>query len=227
MADTFHAYVTRILRTFAPFAEGTLGEALAGVLIGVPFTALSEALNQGRKSAWLVNAQQPEDALPLIGKESLLERYPIETTGGYKRRLLDRWNAWQFAAVESTIERQFAIAGYPGILVEFRPSAPGPDGTAAYETQFWVRFPLGTHPVTGASPLYGTDHEYGDPGLYYGPSGLTPEFLALIRGIVRKWKPGHWICRGFVFDLGAAYYGDEHFYGDPDLYYGGTVEVGF
>ena len=37
-------------------------------------------------------------------------------------------------------------------------------------------------------------------GTIYG-LGVTVGFYQLIHGVVRKWKPTRWICRGFIFEL--------------------------
>jgi hypothetical protein len=149
---------------------------------------------------WLRDPNSPDDVLPLVGAERGLPRYPIETPDQYRARLLDAWNAYKFAGSEQTIERQFELAGYPGVDITFDPAALGPNGEAApYWSQFWVYFPHSSgHPVTGDGAHYNA-FTWGD-GTLYGV-GTSIDFYALIHGIVRKWKPSRWICRGFIFEL--------------------------
>jgi hypothetical protein len=186
----------RLPRTFlAPLASRWFGItcALTGDL-------LADGLSIALRLAWLADEESPDDVLPLVGAERGMPRYPGETPDQYRARLLDAWNAYKFAGSEGTIVAQFAHAGYPGTEIVFNAAALGPNGEAApYWSQFWVHFPFSSdHPVTGDGPTWGS-FNYGD-GTVYGLD-VTVGFYQLIHGIVRKWKPSRWICRGFTFEL--------------------------
>jgi hypothetical protein len=192
-----------------PFAEG-IGGGWFGVLHSLTGDLLAEGMSLALRLAWLREAESPDDVLPLVGLERGMPRYPGETPAQYRARLLDAWNAYRFAGAEQTIVSQFAHAGYPGVQIVFNAAALGPNGEAApYWSQFWVHFPLSSgHPVTGAGPTWNS-FNYGD-GTVYG-LGVTVGFYQLIHGIVGKWKPVRWICRGFTFELAV----------------GGPVEIAF
>lgn len=182
-----------------PFTQALSG-GLFGVLASLTGDLNADGLSNALKLAWLADPASPDDVLPLVGSERGMPRYPGETAAQYRARLLDAWNAYKFAGSEGTIVQQFAHAGYPGTEIQFDAAALGPNGEAApYWSQFWVYFPYSSgHPVTGDGPQWGA-FNYGD-GTVYG-LGVTVGFYQLIHGIVGKWKPVRWICRGFIFEL--------------------------
>lgn len=182
-----------------PFAAA-LSNGWFGVLHGLTGDLLADGMRLAARMAWLRDPESPDDVLPLVGAERGMPRYPGETAAQYRARLLDAWNAYRFAGSEGTIVQQFEHAGYPGVEITFDAAALGPNGEAApYWSQFWVYFPFTSgHPVTGDGPTWNS-FTWGD-GTLYGLD-VTTGFYQLIHGIVRKWKPVRWICRGFIFEL--------------------------
>lgn len=182
--------------------KGEFGAKFVGVVMGEVHNMLDEGFSDALRSPYLhLTGKTPDDALPFIGSETNINGYPGETLPSYRARLQDPWETWIPAGDEDVITAQFSAAGYPGVEVQFDPAALGPRGEAApYYTQFWVFFPFSSgHPIDGTGPVYG-GFTWGDGTLW----GLTApvSFYQLIHFIVRKWKPGHWICRGFKFELG-------------------------
>jgi len=194
---TFRDYVASVLPR--PFAQ-RLSAGFFGVLHGFTGDTLADGMSIAARMALLKDPMSPDDVLPLIGDERGMPRYPIETPAQYRARLISAWEAYRFAGSEGTIVQQFALAGYPGVTIYFDPAALGPNGEAApYWSQFWIRFPYSSgHPVTSPGTNWGA-FNWGD-GTVYGV-GVSTGFYALIHGIVRKWKPSRWICRGFKFEL--------------------------
>lgn len=182
-----------------PFLQ-PLASSWFGVLCALTGDRGADVLSLALRLAWISDSESPDDVLPLIGAERRMPRYPGETAAQYRARLQDAWNAYTFAGSEQTIVEQFEHAGYPGVEVQFDALALGPNGEAApYWSQFWVYFPYSSgHPVTGDGPTWNS-FNFGD-GTVYG-LGVTVDFYQLIHGIVGKWKPTRWICRGFVFEL--------------------------
>lgn len=189
--------VTNVLP--APFV-GRYSAGWFGVLHSLTGDLLIEGMSIALRQPWLREAESPDDVLPLVGSERSMPRYPGETPAQYRARLLDAWAAYRFAGAEQTIVAQFAHAGYPGTSIQFDATALGPNGEPApWWSQFWVHFPYSSgHPVTGDGPTWGS-FTYGD-GTVYGLN-VTVGFYQLIHGIVGKWKPTRWICRGFTFEL--------------------------
>jgi hypothetical protein len=182
-----------------PFAQ-RYSSVWFGVLCSLHGDQIADGMSLALKLAWIAEPDSPDDVLPLIASERGMPRYPGETAAQHRSRLRDAWNAYKFAGSEGTIVAQFAHAGYPGTEITFDAAALGPNGEPApYWSQFWVHFPFSSgHPVTGNGPTWGS-FTYGD-GTIYGV-GVTIAFYQLIHGIVRKWKPTRWICRGFTFEL--------------------------
>jgi len=214
-------FVERIAPTWG---HGHYGERWLGLNYGLCADLLAEGASQALRAPWLILEDHPDDALPLNGSESNMPRYPTETAANHRARLRTRWPTWIAAGSVQVLEAQFAAAGYPGAQVYFDFSRPGPHGEPPpYWSQFWMRFPVGTHPVTADGPSW--DSFNWDDGTLWGPLGLTLEFVTTIRGIVRKWKPGHWICRGFQFEFGGAVW--DGFDWDDGTVWGGWRELEF
>ncbi len=194
---TFRDYVASVLPR--PFTR-ELSAGWFGVLHGLTGDMIGDGMSYAARTFMLKDSESPNDVLPLIGSERGMPRYPIETPAQYRARLIGAWEAYKFAGAEQTIVSQFAAAGYPGTTITFNAAALGPNGEAApYWSQFWVSFPYSSgHPVTSHGKNWGA-FNFGD-GTIYGVDA-SPAFYALIHGIVRKWKPSRWICRGFKFEL--------------------------
>jgi hypothetical protein len=54
---------------------------------------------------------QPPDALPLVGNERSMPRYPADTDATYRERLAEAWDTWLFAGNEDAITDQLAAFG--------------------------------------------------------------------------------------------------------------------
>jgi hypothetical protein len=221
MAD-FKNYVDLGAKTAPTLFQGPNGERMLGFLMLLCDT-VAEGASYALRAPWLLRSDFPPDAAAPLGKESNLDAYATETNAQHVTRLRRRWDDWPYAGDETALVGQLAAAGYVGAVVQFYPSSPGPHGEGEYWSQFWIYFPPGTHPVTAAGPSWGS-FNWGD-GTLYGPVGLTQPYVETLIGIIQKWKPGHWICRGIIFGLtGAAIWG-EFDWGDGTNY-GGAVELG-
>jgi len=220
MAENYRAYVAELTPTVL---QGKFGEALSGLLCGLLADIAAEGVNQAVKAPLVRLSTNPDDSLNPLGVETELERYPREGAANHRERIRRAWVDWPFAGHESSIEGQLAAAGYPGARVTFFPAEPGPAGELNYWSQFWVTFPTGTHPVTASGPVV-NGFNVGD-GTIVGLVGITPQFAALIRGIVRKWKPGHFICRGFFFEFGGKTWGSFNW--DDGTVWAGSYAMAF
>lgn len=218
MARTYTRWVHRLTRTLA--LRRTAGERLLGTLCGLTSDFIAEGLRQAVRASWIGAADTgpANDALAPGGSELSLPRYPNETWQQYHARLQRAWADWVQAGHESSILGQLAAAGFSGALILHT-------ADTVNWSRFWVFFPAGTHSVTAPGPEYG-DFVWGD-GSTYGPIGITPDNLQAMRAIIKKFKPGHWVCSGIVFELSGFSYGTGHTYGESGLVWGGeTITVG-
>lgn len=149
------------------------------------------------------------DALGLAGREVSMPQYPVEDWLTYRNRIRDPWSTWERAGTEDIIEEQLAAAGLPGAQV-----------LRWGLSEFIVFYGAGTHPVTGYRE-YGAGDNYGDPGLFYGPEGITGETARALIGLIRHWKPAQWVCPYVIFEISGHTYGTGHTYGEAGLFYGG------
>lgn len=217
----FRDYVASVLPR--PFAA-SLSAGWFGVLHGLTGDMLAQSFSDSLRMPWLRDPKSPDDVLPFIGNERGIQRYPGESVISYRTRLVRAWDAYKYAGAAKSIEDQLAAYGYPG-LVTFFPGRDGPSGeTAPYWSQFWIRFPAGTHPITSEGPPWDS-FSWDDGASAWGPIGYTPEFSGTLHSIVNKWKPVRWICRGFIFESGTATW--DSFNWDDGTLWGGGVEVSF
>jgi hypothetical protein len=203
--------------------RGKYGRRLVGAAMFL-LDSVAQGLTHAVRAPWLRGKTGGAyDAVQLLGSETSLPRYPIETWSQHRARIDRAWSDWPFAGDEDPLIAQLAAAGFPNAEIRFNDLAPGPLGQPApYWSQFWVFFPMGSHPVTGPGPRWG-QFQWGD-GTLWGPSGITRVDLYTIRSIVRKWKPGDWVCRGLIFELSRPRWG-EFTWGDGTVW-SGAVTVG-
>lgn len=197
---------------------GELGHGFVGVTIEIVADACSDALTAALRAPWLADDMSPDDALPRIGREQRMPRYPSETPTQYRARLLQVFDLYSAGGDEDTILGQLGLAGMPGARIydSFNADFSPPD----YWSKFLIYFPIGTHPVTAPAPKWAT-FNWGD-GTSYGPVGLSRELAGTIRGIVRKWKSVRWICRYVVFQISGWNYGTGKRWGEPGLKWGAS-----
>ena len=215
-----------LLNSWIPgWLKGNWGTRHFGVL-GLFADAISQGASESVKAPWLKESTSPNDALALKGRERLLERYPNETNDQYRSRINDAWKAWSDAGGSPSIEGQLHAAGFTDAYVAFDSGREGPRGLPApYWSQFWVRFPpesgivvsLTQHLWDGASALW-------DGAISWQPTNLTKEQLSLLAGIINKWKPSDWICRGLIFDFSSEFWDGSKLW-DGSTQWAGAFEL--
>lgn len=210
---------------------GYWGGRLLKTLWGITADTISIALSQAISAPMLhIGGKQPVDALPLLGWERNMPRYPVETHQQYRTRLHGAWDAWGFAGNESAIIAQFEAAGFDGIELK-EPLRTHSDtlevhgdwerAPLGYWSHFWLFLPEGTHSYPSGT------HTFGGLGLSFGGGALfgsllTVEDVALLRGIANKWRPAHVICREIVIEFSGPSYGTGHVFGEAGLVYSDT-----
>jgi len=155
----------------------------------------------------------PVDALPWIGWERRLPRYPGDTDATYRTRLAAAWDRWQYAGTETGILAGLEDIGFTeaAIYTALGPNPPGevtwpPDGDTANWSRFWILIDATT--ATGANPfaweavLWG-DRDWGT--FLWGGITATAGEVELLRGVVDTWKAAHELCAGFLIDLDGGY----------------------
>lgn len=204
--------------------RGPAGSALLGVL-----TLLMDSIAQGLSHAFRAPLDREEggpayDGLPLLGRETSLPKYPIETWSQHLTRVSRAWEDWPLAGGVPTLVAQLAAAGFPNAEIRYYTNSPGPHGEAPpYYSQFWVYLPFGSHPVTGPAAPWGS-FSWGD-GTLWGPAGITAEQIYTLRAIIAKWKPGQWVCRSILFQVNRSAIWGEFNWGDGTIW-GGIIEMG-
>ena len=219
-----------LLNSWLPgWLQGTWGTRFFGV-IGLFCDAIGQGASEALRAPWLkerhntVNPGSPDDSLRLKGSEYSMPKYPGETDDQYRARLELVWQTWGIAGGGPSIIEQLEAAGYVGAYIEFRPGADGPQGQAGpWWSQFWVIFPIGSHPVTETSPKW--NYFKWNDGTTWGPCTIPRDFAETVRGIISQFKPSDWICRGLVFQFSQPKWND--FQWNDGTRWNGAVEVNF
>jgi hypothetical protein len=186
-----------------PRLRQRFGASLMRVL-GAVKDAVADAARQAVKARMVALA--PDDALPWIGAERLIERYPGETTPQYRARLRAAWDAWLFAGTAQGVVGALRAAGFNASVFSVR-AAPSwwvgawpPNGPEALPAASWSRFWIVIEPPfpfawtlrRWGAFAWGELGADGTP-LTWG-STATVRQVELVRSIVRKWKAAHERC---------------------------------
>ena len=193
---------------------GDNGSRFFGVLCGV----LNDMLAEGAAEAFGAQLvypfvgkaetyEQPPDALEALGIGCGRPHYPGEPYYlSLRARIRGKWDFWT-GGIKAGLIAELAAAGYTATVVVPNDFVTPPD-PASYWSRFWVRFPLGTHPVTGGAgfvlgtSVVGTDR--------IGPAGLQSAtgaaYLTLLKSIVRRYKPAIWVCWNLEFEYASGKY---------------------
>lgn len=162
------------------------------------FDALKEASKAAVQSAWPRTA--PSDALPSIGVDRAMPRFPAELEASYRERLHAAWPSWPRAGTEEGLLAVLRAAGFTdAALYSARGSAPSwwegswpPKGDAtANWSRFWVE--LTANPFAWAAARrtpYGAVTRLRGHTRTRGSTATAGE-VAFVRALVAQWKPAH------------------------------------
>jgi hypothetical protein len=214
MADEPNTYLEILPRLVPPVFDGPVGERLLGAL-AITADSVVEDWRHALRAAYVgdsfIGGPGPAyDGLTPAGKELGLPRYPPEPWDQYHARLHRVWSDMAIAGDETSIVAQLAATGFPGAVIYTAadwPANPGPGDVLPYWSQFWIVINNGEDFGVGPSPKFG-EFEFGD-GTMYGITGIDSLTVQTLKGIVKQFKPAHWICRGIIFTFGGWLVGDN------------------
>lgn len=174
-------------------AKPHYGERFMGTF-GILSDVLAQAAIQAVRAWWLKDEFSPVDALPYLGEDRQIDRYPGDSDDTYRNRLIGAWDAWAVAGNEEAIVSQLESYGLTNIEIhsarngwDWDSAAPGDwshgVGGAANWSRFWVV--IKGHPWLASNAL--------DAGTALGLTA-TLEEVAAVRAIVEKWRAAEAIC---------------------------------
>lgn len=180
------------------------GSKFVGVVIGLLNDFLGEIALQAIQSRYLYPAralapfEQPLDALEKLGNECMRPRYPGEhPINSHRARIRGKWAFWT-GSPKVGMSEELEAAGMPDaeILVpnDFNPVPDPPEEWS----RFWVRFPEGSHTITGPGAVVGSFVVGTD---IVGPAGSDLFTLRLIKKIANDYKPVEFVCWDLQFVL--------------------------
>lgn len=166
----------------------------------------------------------PDDALVAVGHDRGLEQVPGETNDAYRARLVDAWNAYQWAGTKKGLLDQLAIVGCTNVQIQENWEYTGPGADPTQWWRFWITIraphPFGT---VATVPRWGSGFRWGD-GHRWG--GIDKNRADLVKRIVRKWKPAHAQCVKITILMDAKVWGDHVTkWGDGTKWGGGAAVV--
>ncbi len=215
---------TKLPRWTSDGSEPHFGERFAGVVCGLVNNVFAEAASIAVIAQYLYQEpsqpyEQPLDSIERLGLDALRPHYKGEHyINSTIPRLRDKWNFWTGSPKAGMIE-EYAAAGYVGITI----SVPGDfvvePNPVGYWSRFWIRFPVGSHPVIGPGSLVGTAVVGTDT---VGPEGMTLEAWGLIQALANTYKDVQFVVWDYEFELGDTsiirLQGKQRF-ADPDYIY--------
>jgi hypothetical protein len=163
--------------------RGILGSRFLGYF-GLTFDVLAEAAQRAALSHSIVSPHFPRDALPLVGSERMLPRYPRESDGTYAERLFRAWAIWRRAGTDQGVKEQLLLI--PGVAtVTFKTAAEMDPDHVHIGGRRWVV-------ITGD---FGPPGTLGDGSVLGGGGTLGStagiQTVEVIRRVVRLFKSGH------------------------------------
>ena len=161
--------------------RGTWGGALTE-LFGFMFDVIEEEVFEAGAAGMLDAPTFPADALPHVGSERAIERYPSETDATYKARVKGAWVAWPQAGTIGGLLSQLTAGEFTAAINEMKDWDW--DGDAANWSRFWVV--ITDH--GWSRNRWGDGRKWGEG--VWGATATQAEAHTLLR-IVSKWKPGH------------------------------------
>jgi len=197
-------------RNLSPiFLLGDVGTRLTGGL-ALLFDALADAATYAVQARYMLSAEFPRDAVPRIGKERMLPRYPGEGEQAYYERVYDAWRIWESAGTDDALVEQFLALGFTATIKTVE------DWNWDNRPEDWSRFwvVLTEAPSESEGTLYASEGTWGD-GKIWGDGGtwgstVPHSVVSAARMIVRSFKPGHMRCQNIVLVL------DEGAFTEPD-----------
>ena len=194
--------------------QGRVGGAILGG-VGSNFDLLLTAAKDAVKQRFVELAA--DDSLPFLGAAANIQRYPSDTTTGFKERIRAAWETWTLAGVESTItsELQRYLSTITWLIIENRDWSPDlpPDSNSAWWSRFWL-FATGT--PWSNDGTWSSAGTWDDDGTWDSTASLAE--IATIRSILKKWKPAHTINKNIVVALNN----NVDFYGPFGTWNNGT-----
>jgi hypothetical protein len=203
MASNWREVIADLLQAL-PWSQTEWGGKLTGY-VGLMHDGVTQGVDEAVRCAWLREETSPDDALPMVGRERNMPRYPGETPARHRGRLVGAWDAWEYAGSEIGIMGQVTALGFTGTLYTEAEWSRGPLWQGQpWKSQFWILLDSGQG--FGASAVCGGGAICNDGTLcgmsYSGALGSASEVVAALRYIVRKWKSAPEICREVILSSG-------------------------
>lgn len=108
-----------IFRISPPWLQRFFGERLMGVTGGLMADSIMEGAAQGSRAPHLRSGIQPPDALPFIGSERSMPRYPADTDETYRDRLHAAWDTYEVGGNDGAIISQLNAFGLANVKIAY------------------------------------------------------------------------------------------------------------
>jgi hypothetical protein len=109
-------------------------------LVTVIARHLDDAITQAKVAAKIdLPSEAPDDALPSIGRDRVIERVPLESLDAYRARLTAAWEAWSWACTTRGVMTPILLAGLGAPTILTQRELPRPPN-ATWFARFTVLF---------------------------------------------------------------------------------------
>lgn len=162
-----------------------------------------DAMTEAYKDAVLVRLVKvcPPDALPLIGRDRGLPRYPHESGLTYRRRIAGAWRSYKRAGTKGGVVSALRDAGVEAIVYEPWETNADP----AFEDWYWY------HVLVPAPGITLGDGTWDSPGTWDEAGGWDDsggDIIATVRAVCSKWAPAHSKLATITLILGGGTWDD-------------------
>ncbi len=196
--NTFKRALWQTVEAIA-YARAYWGRRFFGGAISLFADALSEGASQALYARLPGHSQQAPDSLVQVALDRDFYRFRGETDANWLTRVQEAWDDYEQGGTPQQVLKvvnQWGVAGWPDTW--------DPGNVTLVESgdpmvfSFTVIIAFGNIAPPWVPEVYGSGgHVYGESGFFYGLSASTD--VAMLRYIVRKWKPSRSVGRIQVF----------------------------
>lgn len=210
------AFYEWLLARLAPPNRGDRGSALVRVIAG----RIDDAVARLRLAAKAdLPSEAPDDALPYVGGDRMIERLPGEPLDAYRARLTAAWETWSWACARRGLWHSLYLVGLRGVtfMTAFESRwdrfCPTPlwarfrvvsTGRASWGETTWGAFNWGALAPDAVQPLRWGAFRWGSR--VWGLD--APEtFVTGMKAQLRKWKSSRDRVHSVSFTFGGPVWG--------------------
>lgn len=197
--STYAEYFVSLLPTWLRDPYGRAWGGVYGAAADTAVAVAKDAIHAGN----VLDA--PDDALPRLGADTLIERLPDEDADTHRARITGAWETWPWAGTRTALETVAAQLDFHGVVVRTAREWGMADASTRW-ARWWVIVTLGDPWI--ADGTWGDPGDWDDGGTW--DSDASVESVATVRRLFRRFSNAR--DQGFVrfvFDENVDFWGPD------------------